>query len=529
MAHAAEPDPLLDALGRWADLGPEQLVLDGEKPYRTVVAAADREFFSADASFGALSGTSRGRSRPARVEAVIGSDARSSSRYRTGRVLGLPDLPDEDVAIAIDRDLWLALDTSFKASVKQLEVKTAALGQLASAWPPDRAPAMPTIAVDDARPEPVDRDALTARILTASAAFREFPLLRSGHASVSATDGRYLLATSDGTRLAQPEGYAAIYVWCEAVRPDGVLVWAGEQWVGRRAGDLPTAEDLASAARKLATEVSARVAAPVVEYYEGPVIFEGEAAIQLFAQLAVPETLGTPPAPPGDRTYSQLVRSGPRIGRHILPEGWSVADDPGDNPLVPAWDREGVPGQAVELVRDGVVVDLLMTEIPREDLRGSNGHARGDVQSAWTARPVAWTVTPQRVASDRAFDRAADRARSDARLDRILVVRALARRTEGTLPSPTRAVWRYADGHEEEAVGLEFQRADRRILRDISAATGPLTQTYLATEGGGGAGTTRGMPTMGTAPARVLVTEVEAVAAGGSEEPPAIPMPPLDP
>jgi len=205
-----------------------------------------------------------------------------------------------------------------------------------------------------------------------------------------------------------------------------------------------------------------------------------------------------------------------------------VVDDPARDPRQVGgfvFDREGVEAQRVDLVRDGYVRDLLMSRIPRAELGRSNGHARGSVSGDWLARPAVWTAKAPKNLTDGAFERAVDRVVQSSGLDRILVVKRLARGRPGKLPSPTLALWRYADGREETVSSLEFQNVDRRTLRNIAAAGGgEIVLAYLA-----GwtpkdvAAADRGLPTSLAAPRRLLVEDLELVFPGTSQPPHAYP------
>jgi len=203
-------------------------------------------------------------------------------------------------------------------------------------------------------------------------------------------------------------------------------------------------------------------------------------------------------------------------------------DDPlrdvGDLPGGFAHDMEGVPAQAVGLVEDGYVRDLLMTRVPRADRNASNGHARGLVQGEWTARLSIWEVRPDRNLSGRAFDKQAGRAMKAAGLDRILVIRGLQAGTAGSLPRPTDAVWRAADGSEEPVLSLQFSASDRRTLRAIAlAGGGQQVHPYLdAWSVSGKVQGDAGLPTVLLAPARLLVEDLELVFPGPSERPHAL-------
>jgi hypothetical protein len=117
-------------------------------------------------------------------------------------------------------------------------------------------------------------------------------------------------------------------------------------------------------------------------------VFEDQAAAELFRYLASKELCGTPPEPSAQQGYRQLIRGGPRLGRRLLPAGWSIVDDP-TRPLpgLPGGfdhDREGVPAERVELVSDGYVRDLVMSRVPRHDLTlaGCMAHLRRKLRKA---------------------------------------------------------------------------------------------------------------------------------------------------
>jgi len=536
---SSQEDLLLDRLGHWADRAAHDLALTtGPAPSRTVMAAVELDFYQARAELGSLLLESSHRRRPGRVEVVVGDDTLNSARFQmvdpSLRVVARPSFVVEDVALALDRDLWLTADHAYKSAVVQHQVKQAALAALGGEPPPpDWSYAPATVAIDSSDLPALDTDALRELTVQASARFRAVPELRTGRVEAHGWTGHYYLATSEGTRLQQPEGWVAIFAQANLLRPDGVRVTDQRQWLVQTSGDLPPQAEIFAEVDAMAASLAARAKAEIVDDYEGPVVFEGRAAAELFRYLAPRELCGTPPDPSAQQSYRQLTRGGPRLGRRLMPAGWSIVDDPTQRfPGLPGgfdYDREGVAAERVELVSDGYVHDLLMSRVPRHDLARSNGHARGSVQGNWQARLSLWEVNPARNVSDRSFERSVARAMKASNQERILVVRGLGLGRLGDLPRPADAVWRYADGREEPVVSLQFQNVDRRALRDILAAGGGQQQyAYLA------AWTLRshadgdsGLPTVLTAPRRVLVGELEAVFPGADEKPHAYTMPGL--
>jgi predicted Zn-dependent protease len=77
-----------------------------------------------------------------------------------------------------------------------------------------------------------------------------------------------------------------------------------------------------------------------------------------------------------------------RVGTRVLPTSVSLIDDPTmadyqGHPLLGRYeiDDEGVKGQRIELVQNGVLKNLLMSRRPGPEFQSSNGHARSAMLS----------------------------------------------------------------------------------------------------------------------------------------------------
>jgi hypothetical protein len=526
-------DVLLEALSRWTTRAMQELRLKGAPaPFRAVLAVFDYESYSAQAQFGELVSEFSDRARPTRVQVVVGDDQVDSGRFR-GRVpsaVARPRLVIDDVLPAMERDLWMATDRSYKAAIKRWQIKRSALAALGGeAPPPDWTPAPRVNSVIARTAWEIDRKELRELAKSASSRLRQIKGLRRGEVTARTLQGYYIMVNSEGTRLIQAEGYTVVRAYADHLRQDGVRISDHREWVVRTQKDLPSPAAIAAMVDSMGKNVMTRAGSESVDYYEGPVLFEGEAAVDFLRHLLPPELRGTPPAPDSRRTYRQRVREGARIGRRVLPAGWGVVDDPNRPKRGLAggftYDREGVRAQKVVLVKNGYVRDLLMTRVPRRELTRSNGHARGDVQGDWSAELSIWNVTPARSLSRRAMLKRAERARKAARQDRLLVVRRLGLwgGSKNPLPRPAEAVWRLSNGKEVPISSLEFQKVDRRTLRSIVAAGGRTQlRSYMA------AGS-RGSPAVIQAPGMLLVEDMEAIYPGADDRPSTYPPPPLNP
>ena len=542
-AAAPTTDGLLDALAAGASRAAQELRLeDAEAPAWVVVTVDDRDTARISAEFGELRRETGNRLRPARIEVVVGTHELNSSRIDGGAVATLPEaiskpiLVVDDAPVALARDLWLTTDSSYKAAVTRLALKAAARrGMGGEPPPPDWTEAEPVIAVDLGEIPPVDRDRLRTIATEASARLKGLGgTLRAGQVIAGETQGRLYQVDTAGTRIVRPHGHAAVYAYADLVTDGGVRLFDRRQWVARTVEDLPPVDEIADAVERMGLALLGRAEATAVDYYEGPVVFEGEAAADLFRYLLPGEVRGTPPTPEAGRTYQQQVRGGPRLGRRVLPGGWTMVDDPADVPEGLAgghlYDLEGVRAQPVTLVEDGYVRDFVMSRVPRRDRSGSNGHCRGSIQGGWAARLSSWTVKPKRLLPAARFEREVQSLRRAAGQQAVLVVRRMEQGWEGDLPLLTEAVWRFPDGTETPVLSLEFQQIDRRTLRGIVGASGGMqTFAYLApVEPWGRAGTTGGLPMVVRTPGRVVFGELEAVFPGTGEERPSYPMPKLE-
>jgi predicted Zn-dependent protease len=400
-AKAAATDPVLEAMK--AELAREQqlLVLPGmQRPYFIQYRLEDFHSYEAVANYGALTRETETHQRVVHVEVRVGDYATDSSTTRGEGSLALA--PTDNDVDAIRFALWTATDAAYKAALRAYAAKQAALKQYQT--PPtadDFSPAKPVTHIEPLLTMELTRDEWKRRITQASGLYATAPEVSSFAADVQYSSAnisalvlnRYMVNT-DGAALRQ--GYASyqdiIDVGGQA--PDGMQLSrdngstattaAGlESWASlrqRTLDDLKSYDDLRHA--------------PVVnaEEYHGPVLFDGDAAADVFNRLFVPNIeanrpdMGTTARTRGvyQTSYQSLV----------LPYFLSVVDDPtmrsfDGEALLGAYavDDEGVPAQAVKVVDHGDLANYLTDREPVKDFPASNGHGRAIVGQS--ARPRA--------------------------------------------------------------------------------------------------------------------------------------------
>lgn len=539
----ADDATLLEAVRAELERARDLRLPDQPAPYHVVYEVLDGDVVTVGSAAGALTSFDHGPYRTARVEVRVGDDRFDNANFdvsfgeRDGvRVRGLPA---EDVRAALQRELWLATDEAYKGAAEQLSAKRAAQEGREASTLPSLLPVPPLETPVLPRPT-VDAEAMRARVLALTTAMADAPWLEEADALGRDWQGRRLIVSTEGTEAWLPTGFSVVRVEAVTRAPDGARLRDVRSWVARTADDLPSTESMVAEVDAMVDWLDALRAAPVERDYLGPVLFEAPAAVEFFRQLALPELSGTPPAAQPPDPYAPGAETGPptaRPGRRLLPEGWTVVDDPGGDPSSAGHythDFEGAPARAVTVVRDGVVRDLLMSRIPREGFEASTGHGRGLGADRRLALPAAVTVSPGRERPTRSLQRRAQALARQAGLPYVLVVRRLAPPAmsedfeiafsgEGPLAGLTRPVEAYRlypDGRQEPVRGLSFVGVDRRAMRDIAmaGARGPAVGVMDGAPGSQrfSVGSVGGLPSSWSVPP-VLVTEIELRGSGGVE------------
>src|SRR5437667_190899 len=199
----------------------------------------------------------------------------------------------------------------------------------------------------------------------------------------------YLL-TSEGTEIRENRSFAAIEAGMNAVADDGVPVNHYYATYAVRPADLPNVDGVRKGLNVTCTELMALRSAPPAQDYTGPVLFEARAAASLLAQVLSPAINGARPpisfSPVLEQMLTGLGGKSDWVGRistRVLAPSVTLVDDPGakefkGSRLVGGYtvDEQGVRGQKITLVENGVLKGELMSRRPGSDFEQSNGHGR---------------------------------------------------------------------------------------------------------------------------------------------------------
>ncbi len=558
-----------------------RLAISGlEKPFYIEYRLVDLDVRTISVSFGALLSSTTSRNRFMSVEVRVGDYKVDSSNFvaddafrgfigSTGQV-GI----DRDYD-SLRQDLWLATDQAYKEGLDTLSRKRGFLRSLAKAPSIDDFSREQPVMMVAPRLEPdwMSRN-WEEEARAASAVLRAFPQLygtRVTYQLVYATT--YLMNTED-TQVRTSRSLASIEASLETQSDDGMPLHHYYTAYAVKPGDLPSSDAVRSGLQRAATDLVALRAAPTVPDYIGPVLFEAQAAGPLLAQMLGPSVSGARPPLSMMPMYDQILErmggrsewSG-RLGTRVLPASVTLVDDPTatnfhGQPLIGGYntDEEGVRGQRIMLVENGILRDMLMSRRPGPDFDHSNGHGRA-VFGAVSGDPrpsmsnLFFTST-EGVAPAELRKKFLDQCRESGRkwcmvvrqmdnpavalhhqedFNELLAGLAAGAATGDRLPLLVYKVY-VADGHEELTRGSRLTGLNLRAIRSLAGiGNDSAVYPYFQSQAGGFGGTAlaafgsaqNGLASTVVAPS-LLFEEVEVRGARGEPRSlPLLPPPPI--
>ena len=350
-----------------------------------------------------------------RVDLLVGDAFRNNAHFVDMQTMYsqpgcLGAVPVEDDPAGIRTAFWLASDHQYKAAAETFERKLSALRQQqqSPAWlsTPDLDQAVCSVRNLGPGRSPVDSAHWERTIRELSAVPLRHPGIHSSEVSFHFVRGERYFNNSQKGRVILPVTLAALQVSLKTQADDGTPLADHIVHLARTPGQLPeparVKQEVAAAAAHLE---ALRQAAVLDESYDGPVLFEGQAVAELFAQrLFSPGAKGLVAVRKpvfADRQTEAMVRKLPesledKLQARILPQGFRVTATPlretfQNTPLIGAFAVDAqavVPPAEVVLVEGGILKDLLQGRTPHPSVRSATAISA----RSWT--PTSWRTPP---------------------------------------------------------------------------------------------------------------------------------------
>ena len=361
-------------------------------PYFISYSVYDQEGTVVVGGLGSLLNSTEFRRRTGEVTMRVGSAAldntHQENRY-SGINSGLIPLRDDPAAAA--RVLWQLTHEEYRqAAQSYLNVKTAsAVRTKEEDTSPDFAEEKPQAHLDYAMPPfQLDRREWEDRVRRYSGYFRKYPEVYSSAVMVLGQKTQVRFVSSDGGQLADPGTIVRLMIEAETRADDGMELLRVETFQAATPDRLPGEAEIASKIEKMASDLKALRAAPLAEPFDGPALLSGRAAAVFFHEVLGHRLEGHRQR--GEQEGQTFTK---KVNQQVLPQFLSVVDDPTLHNLngtdLGGWyqyDDEGMPAERVEVIKDGVLKNFLMSRMPVKGFAQSNGHGRAQAGLMATGR-----------------------------------------------------------------------------------------------------------------------------------------------
>jgi TldD protein len=548
LAAAAKPPPdsrldLLEAMVAEVDRSRLSLTLkENPPPYFVSAQVKDYLHHELGAKYGALFADSADRERKLAADVRVGSYEFDSS---VGDELDLTfslkgtsffapkQGPIEDDPAALRTALWLVIDEKYKSALfnflkkKGDDVYTVDIpGKSSSFTKQDR-----ELFVGPRAAYSFSRDRWVALSKSLSLKLASEKAFFDSEVRVAGDKVLRLFASSEGTRIVTEDTLFSVRVSAVTRAEDGQLLENSRDWYAPREDLLPSDDEITKETAKMMADLLALKAAPTIDPYTGPALFEPDAAGVLFHE-AVGHRLE------GERQDNDAEGKTFRgqVGKPVLPAFLSVFDDPTLAERAGralnghyAFDEEGVAGQRVTLVQDGVLKNFLLSRRPTEGFTKSNGHGRAQSNRKPVARMANLIVESKKSLSDVELKKALIAEAKRQGKPYALIIRDIT----GGNTNTTSYGYQAFKGTPRMVVRVDVRDGKETLVRGVEIVGTPLSSInkVLATgkkEGvfNGFCGAESGMVPVSTVAPAVLLQEIELQRSmEGKDRPPLLPSP----
>jgi predicted Zn-dependent protease len=395
---SAASDPVLKAMQTEMARATAELGKAEQPPYYLSYTVYDQDFVVLVGAYGSLLTDAVAQRRFADVNMRVGKPELDNTHGQS-RPSGVNSgsLPLGNDGDAIARVLWELTDREYKRAVPSLlNVRTnTAVRAEEEDKSPDFSKEKPQTHIEEAPAAPFDRGAWEGEIKRLSGAFRKYPEVYNATVMIQVLRSNSRMVSSEGSAIVSPSASTRLIMEAQTRAEDGMDLLRVETFQAPVASGLPSEAELAGKIEKMAADLSALRKAPVAEPYDGPAVLSGRAAAVFFH-----EVLGHRLEGHRQRDEEEGQTFTKKIGQPVLPTFLSVSDDPTVQEMAGmklagsyGFDNEGEPAQRVEVIKDGVLKNFLMSRMPIKNFGQSNGHGRNQPGRMPTGRQGNLIVT----------------------------------------------------------------------------------------------------------------------------------------
>lgn len=292
------------------------------------------------------------------------------------------ELPSDNKSEAIQLLMWQQTQTAYREALSMYKaIKNMPKQNDTESVIADFSKEAPTVHVD----QPIvgfekffDAANWSARIKKYTEPFLSVPNMVDAEATLDIGTERKYFISSEGTRIVQNRTYVYVNISASIRAEDGDILPLHKSYFAFTPQELPDEATILKDVSLMIEKLNRLRVAPVAEPYTGPAILHAHAAGVFFHEIFGHRIEGHRLKNKND---GQTFKG--KLKEQVLPKTMSVVFDPTLTSFNGQalnghyqFDDEGIKGQKVKVVENGILKSFLMSRSPLENFPNSNGHGR---------------------------------------------------------------------------------------------------------------------------------------------------------
>lgn len=296
-------------------------------------------------------------------------------------------IPMELDYAALRRELWLASDACYKQAAELYSKKESVVKNRARVdTTQDFVSMSAEQTVDTTSYTGYDRKRYEELAMVLSSVFYDAAHVHASSANIEFLPEIVVYANSEGREYVKTSSQAGLEIVASTQADDGMPIADVYTAYASTPQDFPPRDSLVRATKAMSARLALLRTAPTIEPYSGPVLFEAQAACEVFAQTYAPNlcTQRQQLTDRGIQENDRYVAFQNKIGARVAATFLSVISTPskhkeGSTPVIGGYDvdDEGVRPSTLTLIDHGYLKTLLSSRVPCRRLKSSNGRQRG--------------------------------------------------------------------------------------------------------------------------------------------------------
>ena len=341
--------------------------------------------YQAAASFGKLVGEGSSNFSRGGVDLKVGDyslDNTPEGRWRYHFEGYQSYIPADADYWGLRKSLWWQTDQAFKRAIEQYSRKKMLMKTKKRQEPlDDFSREKPCRFFQPVPDEKLEWNKIKGILKDVSLLFREYPRIDKSQAEALVQFKKHYFVSAEGSANRTFDAFGSINVEMSGLTDNGLALRDGFS-VDYKSGDDQQA--MLKKARLEIERFCRQLAAPPMEDYFGPVLLEGQAAAEFVIRAMAP-LMQAERDPVSDYEYADNTSGDLKkwLNKRITAPHITLIDDPaatifGKDSLGGHYqvDDEGMPGQRITLIENGVLKAFYMSRSPIEKIYGTNGHLR---------------------------------------------------------------------------------------------------------------------------------------------------------